>query len=320
MRIAIIGCGSIGRRHLNNMWQLGYRDILACDPVEGTRKAISDTLCIPTYADVREVWAQTPTVTLINTPSNLHIPLALQAAEVGSHLFIEKPLSHHMDQVDELLRLAAERRLVTLVGCNMRFHPGPARVKRWLEQGIVGQILGARLQTGSYLPRWRPQQDYRRSYSASPIWGGAILDCIHEIDLALWLLGEARLRAAVTRPATSLGLETDGLAEVLLEHANGTITNVHLNFVQRNYRRTIQILGSTGSIDWDWSAARVDWYGPEGELVERVMQPTDWQPPQMYLDEMRYFLDCVQTGVQTMNSLVTAARTLRIALAARSGQ
>ncbi|MBI3302266.1 MAG: Gfo/Idh/MocA family oxidoreductase [Deltaproteobacteria bacterium] len=317
MRLAIIGCGSIGKRHLANVLRLGYRNVLACDPVDTVRAAITAEFDVPVYSDAREVWAQRPDVTLINTPPHLHIPLAMQAAQVGSHVFIEKPLAHSLDQLEVLQGLVTAKRLITLVGCNMRFHPGPAQMKRLLDAGIVGQVLSARIQTGSYLPAWRPQQDYRQSYSASPVWGGAVLDCIHEVDLALWLLGEATLRAAVIRPATCLGLETDGLAELLLEHTGGAISNVHLNFVQRNYRRSIQIIGSTGTIEWDWTAACVDVYGPDGHLARHETHSPDWQTNQMYLDEMAHFLDCVQTRQPAINPLASAAQTLRIALAAR---
>ncbi len=318
MRIAIIGCGSIGRRHLANLVQLGYRDILACDPVAAARAAVAAEFGASVYAEAQDIWAQSPEATLITTPSHLHVPFALQAVGAGSHLFIEKPIAHCVDQLGLLLRLAHDKQLVTLVGCNMRFHPGPAQVKRWLEAGAIGQVLSARIQTGSYLPRWRPQLDYRQSYSASSVWGGAVLDCIHELDLASWLLGEARVTAAITRPAASLGLETDGLAEILLEHAHGAVSNVHLNFVQRNYRRSLQIIGSTGSLEWEWTAARADWYGPDGEVIESVPQPPGWQVNHMYLDELQHFLTCVQSGEATVNPLATAAATLCLALAVRS--
>ncbi len=318
MRIALLGCGSIGKRHLANLRQLGYRDILVCDPVAAVRDSIAAEFGIPVYAEAQAVWERRPAAVLITSPSHLHTPLALQAAEIKAHLFIEKPLSHSLERLDHLLQLVYEKQLVTLVGCNMRFHPGPAQVKHWLESEAIGCVLGARFQTGSYLPRWRPQSNYRQSYSASSTWGGAVLDCIHELDLAVWLLGEAQLAAAVTRPAASLGLATDGLAEILLEHTSGAVSNVHLNFVQRNYRRGIQIIGSTGSIEWEWSTARADLYGPDGAVMASIPQPTEWQVNQMYLDELQHFLTCVQTHEPTVNPLAAAMHTLRLALAARS--
>jgi predicted dehydrogenase len=246
------------------------------------------------------------------------VELALQAAFNNCHLFIEKPLSHTLDGIEDLLRTTQQQDLVTMVGCNMRFHPGPMQVKAWLDEGAVGSVLAARIRTGSYLPSWRPQQDYHRSYSASPHWGGAVLDCIHELDLALWLLGEATLARSLTRPAHSLGLETDGLAELVLEHTSGAISNVHLNFVQRNYRRSIEIVGSEGTIEWDYSAGCVDLYGPDGDLSVRVAHPTGWETNQMYVDEIDYFLEHARSGTASCNPIGSAARTLQLALAART--
>jgi predicted dehydrogenase len=222
-----------------------------------------------------------------------------------------------MDNLDDLLELVARRNLVTMVGCNMRFHPGPAMIKRLLKEGAIGKPLSARLQTGSFLPRWRPAQDYHQSYSASAEWGGAILDCIHEIDLALWYLGPARVHAAIHLPAQSIGLETDGLAEIILRHESGAVSSVHLNFVQRDYRRGCQIIGTEGTISWDFSEDYVRVFGPDGSLRESLPKPEGWQINQMYVDEMTHFLAAVRNGTQTMNPLEGGVAVLDVALTAR---
>ena len=316
-RIAIVGCGSMGRRHLQNVHYLGWTDVLVCDPSPVALPALAEPCAVRCYTSLEAVLEQEPTIVVVTAPSQVHVEVALAAAQANCHLFIEKPLAHTLVGLDTLLWETRQRRLITMVGCNMRFHPGPRQVKQWLEEGVVGRVLSARLHTGSYLPGWRPQQDYRQSYSASPVWGGAVLDCIHELDLALWLLGAARLVAAVTRPATSLGLETDGLAEMLLEHTTGAISSVHVNFVQRNYRRSIEIIGSSGSIAWDFHTASIDRYGADGTLVQRIQPPVAWQLNDMYVDEMAYFLRCVHAGEATCNPVARAAQTLALALAAR---
>jgi predicted dehydrogenase len=245
------------------------------------------------------------------------VPQALQAARSGCHLFIEKPLSHNRDGIADLIREVEYRDLVTLVGCNMRYHPGPATVKRLLDEDTFGRVLAARLHTGSYLPRWRPEQDSRSSYSASPKHGGAILDCIHEIDLALWCFGPARLVAAATLPATSLGLATDGLAEVLLRHDSGVLASVHLNFVQRNMQRYVQVLGTEGTICWDLGEKRVDVYDGGGRLDCRLPQPDGWEINQMYLNELSDFLEAIRTRQPSVNPLCGGLAALEIALVAR---
>jgi predicted dehydrogenase len=315
-RIAILGCGSIGLRHLRNLLALGYRDIVAYDPIEEARAAARD-LGAHACTHLDAIWEHEPDVALICTPSNLHPAHARAAAEHGAHLFIEKPVAHSLAGLTELTDLIAANGLIDLVGCNMRFHPGPALLKSLLAQESIGPILSARLHTGSYLPRWRPHQDYRASYSASPEWGGAVLDCIHEIDLALWLLGPAYLHAALTLPATAIGLETDGLAELLLAHANGALSSVHLNFVQRNYRRSIEVIGADGSLTWDFNQAVVCWYGPDGQIRQSYPQPENWALNDMYGAEMHYFLSCVRDGIPTFNTVAHATETLRIALQAK---
>lgn len=318
MRIAVLGCGSIGRRHLHNLAALGERDLLAFDPDTAALRALQDETGACCCDDLQDVWRRHPQVAIVTAPTNLHVELALAAARQGCHLFIEKPLSHSLDGIDALLGKAARRRLVTMVACNMRFHPGPITVKRLIEEGAVGRVIAARVHTGSYLPCWRPWQDYRHSYSASPEWGGAILDLIHEIDLALWYFGPGRVAAAAYLPADVIGLETDGLAEILVRHESGVLSSLHLNFMQRDYRRSCQVIGSEGTIYWDFEDRRVRVYGAEGGLSAEYPEPPGWEANQMYLDELSHFLECVRSGRPTVNPVTGGRDALQLALAAKA--
>lgn len=318
MRVAVLGLGSIGRRHARNLVSLGLSEVLAYDPAAGASEELCGDDKIRCYSRLEDLWNQKPDAVLVAAPSNTHVELALAAARRGCHLFIEKPLSSSTEGLDDLSAEIERCRLVNMVACNMRFHPGPSTVKSLLEAGAIGQVVAARIQTGSYLPTWRPGTDYRASYSASPEWGGAILDCIHEIDLALWYFGPAKLVCAARLPAAAIGLGTDGLAELLLSHSGGVLSNVHLNFVQRDYRRQCQVIGSEGTIYWDYERRHVAVYGPDGERHETLPEPPGWQANQMYMDELAHFLACVESGRQTVNPVADATATLGIALAARS--
>lgn len=315
-RIAVLGCGSIGRRHIQNLRVLGC-DVLAFDPLEAARTSMEKSDVFVT-GELEDVWQARPDAVVVAAPSDLHVELAMEAARRDCHLFIEKPLSHSLEGVDALCEETENRDLTTMVACNMRFHPGPAAVRRLMREGAVGDTLALRLQSGSFLPRWRPDSDYKNSYSASPQWGGAALDCIHEIDLALWLGGAARLVGALCVPARSLELETDGLCEMILQHESGACGSVHLNFVQRDYRRTCQIIGTQGTIYWDFSARRVDVFGPDGVLAQSFGEPDGWQVNDMYVDEMKHFLECARASTATVNPLRGGLDALRIALQARA--
>lgn len=317
MRLATLGCGSVGRRHIRNLKVLGVEHLVAFDVSSPVCRAVAQETGAAAVSTLDEVWEFGPDAAIVACPTNLHVELALAAARHNCHLFIEKPLSYSLEGLDELNAEARRRRLVTMVGCNMRFHPGPAKVKELIDRRAVGQVIAARVQTGSYLPKWRPWQDYRQSYSASPRWGGAILDCIHEIDLALWYFGGAEVVAAAHLPASPIALETDGLAEILLRHRSGVLCSVHVNFVQRDYRRCCQVIGSEGTIYWDLGQHRVDLYGPEGDVTQSFSEPERFDTNAMYVAEMRHFLDAVEGRVDSVNPLEAGRAAVEVALAAR---
>lgn len=319
MKALVLGGGSIGTRHLQNLKSLGVEQRAVVEPdVQQRGRALGQDEDVSGFARLEQGLEWGPDFVVIATPSHLHVGPALAAARRGCHLFIEKPLSHSMKDVETLQSEVVRRSLITMVACNMRFHPGPARVKTLLEEAVIGQVIAARLQGGSYLPRWRPGQDYQQSYSASPDWGGIIFDGIHEIDLALWYLGPARVVGAAHVPASTIGLTTDGLAEILLCHEPGVLSNVHLNFVQRDYRRTCQIIGSEGTIYWDFMERQIRIYGADGEMTQSYPEPAGWQVNQMYVDELSHFIDCVQRRRATINPLSGGVAALRIALDART--
>ncbi len=318
LRIAVLGCGSIGRRHLRNLSALGWHDLLAFDTAASALEAVRLETEAACYTDLHSLWQQQPQLVIVTTPSNLHVELALAAAQRGCALFIEKPLSHSLAGLDVLCAEAEDRHLTNMVGCNMRFHPGPAQIKRLLDEGAIGHILSARIHTGSYLPGWRPNTDYRQSYSANASQGGgAILDCIHEIDLALWYFGTGDVVGAASLPATSIGLAVEGLAELLIRHETGVLSSVHLNFIQHDYRRSCEVIGTQGSLYWDFGEGKVQCYRPSQERL-LIEQPADWTLNQMYLDEMRYFMNCVVNQQPTANNIQRAMATLQVALAAKS--
>jgi predicted dehydrogenase len=317
LRIGILGCGSIGRRHAQNLISLGQKDLVLFDPDPAARTTLETTPNASLVETLDDVWRSRPEVVFVTSPPHLHVRHALEAARRGCHLFIEKPLSHSWDGVDELCTEIDKRELISLVGCNMRFHPGPARIKKLLDQADIGRVISARIHTGSYLPEWRPGTDYRRGYSASAaMGGGAILDCIHEIDLALWYFGPGRLLAAASTPAATIGLDVEGTAELLIQHASGVLSSVHLSFVQRDYRRSCIVVGSEGTIEWDWQAGAVRRLGP-GEDACRWPLPSDWVVNDMYVAEVCDFLKCVAGRNATANPVGRAIEAVNLALEAK---
>ena len=319
LRFLIIGCGSIGKRHISNLIALNAGKIVAFDVRADRRREVESQLSVEAVDNLEDAWGQGPDVALITTPTSLHVPLALQAAEHGCHLFIEKPLSDRLDNgLDQLLAVVQQQGLVTLVGCNMRFHPGPALVKELLEQGAIGRVLFARVFGGSYLPDWHPWEDYRYSYSANAsMGGGCVLDGIHEIDLTRWYVGEVKMVAAMVSQISGLELDAEDVASIILQHVGGQHSEVHLDYVQRVRVRGCLVAGTEGSVAWEWSDHQVRWYRADQARWFEEPLPAEWSVNQMYVDEMAHFLQCVLSRRSTCNPVTEAAAVTRIALAAK---
>jgi predicted dehydrogenase len=317
MRVLILGGGSIGARHAQNLRSHLGVEVLVFEPVAARARTLEDS-GVAVTEEVDGAWGFQPEAVVVASPTQCHAEHVQEALERGCDVFCEKPLSYTDNALGELEALARERKRVTMVGCNMRFHFGPAKVKDLIERGTIGRVLSARIQCGSYLPRWRPGQDYRQSYSASERHGGAILDCIHELDLACWYFGVGTLRHAYVQRAEVLGLATDGLAEILVRHASGVTSSVHLNFVQRDYRRGCQIIGEKGTLAWDLEEGAVRVYGEAGQLEQRLADPGGRSLETMYVAEMRHFLGCCASRSDTGNGLGFARGVLGLALAARA--
>src|SRR6476646_4685737 len=116
MRLAILGCGSIGSRHARNAVALGERDVRLFDVDVERSRALASELSLASAGTLADVWEAKPDAALIATPSFQHVALAHEAAGHDCDLFVEKPLGNSLDGVSDLLLEARDRRLVSLVG------------------------------------------------------------------------------------------------------------------------------------------------------------------------------------------------------------
>jgi predicted dehydrogenase len=316
VKVAVLGCGSIGRRHLRNLAAMQDVELLAYDPSRvALHQASAEARCRP-VAHVTDLWRERPDAIVVAAPPAEHLRLIAAGLEAGCHVFVEKPLTHSLDGLDAILARSHEAGVTTMVGCNMRYHPGPAAIRQLVNDHTIGQVLTARLHTGSFLPQWRPETDFRTSYTSDPTQGGALLDCIHEVDLALWYFGKARVIGAAVQPARHLGISVEGIAEILVRHETGVLSSVHLNLVQRDYRRTCVVIGTEGTLYWDLEQPLI--LIRRADSPARVLPLNDHALNDMYVDELRDFLTCIRAGLPSPCPLEQGADAVRLVLCARA--
>jgi predicted dehydrogenase len=316
--VLIAGFGSIGQRHFRNLKSLGCQDFILYRTRQGTLDDEGAAGCRST-SDLAEALAWRPRMAIISNPTSKHIPVALAAARAGCDLFIEKPLSHELADCNELVDMVNSNKLVTMIGCQFRFHPLLGRLRNELQSGRLGVVISASAEWGEYLPAWHPWEDHRKSYSGrSDLGGGVILTLIHPLDYLYWLFGPVRRLCASTRAVASLGTEAgEDCAEIVAEFASGPLGRVHLDYFQRPPTHTLTIQGDAGSARLDFHANTLTWKMVEGaEQVETV--PAGFERNTMFVDEMRHFLTAVESRRPSDIPLADGVAVLDIALRAKA--
>jgi predicted dehydrogenase len=247
VRILVVGCGSIGRRHAANAAALAETAVVDVD--EAIARRCGEAHGVPAFPDLASGLSWRPDGVVVATPHDTHLEVAAAAIEAGADVLIEKPISHDARGVDAFLDRAEALGRRTFVVCNLRFHPAVATLRRHLAD--IGRPLFARAQYGNYLPDMRPGADYRALYCARrERGGGVILDGIHEIDYLAWFFGPVEAVACEAAKVSGLDIDVEDYASVCLRHVSGVRSEIHLDYVQRAKRRSCEIVGTEGTLVW----------------------------------------------------------------------
>ena len=318
MRFLIAGLGSIGRRHLRNLLALGERDIVLYRTHRSTLPD-EELAGFPTETDLQTALRRyRPDAVIVANPTALHLAVAIPAARAGAHLLLEKPIAHDLTGVDELRRAVRENGVRVLVGFQFRFHPTLRRVRQWLTEGAIGRPIFARAHWGEYLPGWHPWEDYRQSYAArADLGGGVVRTLSHPLDYLRFLLGEADLAWAFTAKLSDLQLQgVEDTAEIGLRFKNGAVASVHLNYHQRPPAHHLTVLGTQGTIRWEYASGEARlWRANVGEW-ETSPLPPNWERNAMFLAEMRHFLQVVRGEAEPICTLEDGIAAQRLVLSA----
>jgi len=310
----VLGLGSIGLRHATNLRKAGVA-CAAFDPLPD-RRELARSRGIAVVARREEIFgmARPGDALVIATPSAAHAEDLRNGIDAGLNLLVEKPIAHVADGLSGLLVSARRKGLVVYPGLNLRHHPGVKAAKEILDRGGIGVPLWATIQCSSYLPDWRPHQDYRTNYAAAAIGGGVILDIIHEFDLAWFLLGSYDVVGAHVRRTGTLEVAGEDYAAVLLRHGTGTGSTLQVDYVTRPQRRVTVVAGSHATLSVDVAGRSVTVEAGSGETT-RTRFESGFDDD--YFEEVRHFLACVRGEAEPACSAEEAVAVLDRALLAK---
>lgn len=309
-KIAIVGIGSIGSRHLRLVHELLPRcEVVIVRSGNGTRSE-KKNITEESFDSLQDAIDAGIQAAVISTPSAFHIDQMIMVMKAGIHVLVEKPLSNSIKNINTLLDIHQESKAIGLIGYCLRYDPAAVQFKEMLNEKKIGKILHVNIDCGSYLPDWRPGQDYRQSASAiKKLGGGVLLELSHELDYIRWFFGEVENVMAKLGNSSTLDIDVEDSAEILLHSMQGFNIGVHLDFNSRTDRRTCKARCTEGDLIWDAISKTVTWVPSGGsEEVKKFQYGCDY----IYREQLRHFFDCIENGQQPKVTVEDGIATLRI--------
>jgi len=249
VRVAIVGAGYVSKHHIAALRTLEFVDIVGiADLDRDAARAVADQFRIPYFCtDIADLAAKNPTAVYVLTPPATHCKLALQALEMGCHVFVEKPLAETVAQCDAMLELAREKGLLLSVNHSDRLDPVVLKALDTVRRGVCGDLVAVDFYRGSeyasYAGGPRSGVFAKGSYPFQDIG-------VHGLYLLEAFLGpvenlSVRWRSVARDPNF---LFDDWHVQARCERGLGRL---HLSWVSRPMQNRLLIQGTQGSIDVD---------------------------------------------------------------------
>ena len=267
------------------------------------------------FNSLDECIKQKPDIVFITNTTNLHVKTAIKLANANIHLFIEKPLSNSTKEIKLLLDTIRKRKLITMMGCVLRFNPGIQKIKKIISENKIGRVISVHAENGSFLPEWHSYEDYKKSYaSRNDLGGGVVLTNIHELDYLYWIFGNVQEVFSITGKFSELKIDVEDLSSILLRFSNDVIAEIHLDYFQKPSARSCKIVGTHGTLYWDSNKNHVLLYDVKKKKWIKKMKLKNYNINEMYLDEIKHFIKCVKKNEKSINPIEEGAKILNVAI------
>lgn len=274
LRILVIGTGSIGSRHANNLIQLGAEPItlsLRELGLEGVMAAITNT------TDAQGA--------VIATATQIRQELIEALAARDLPVYVEKPIAYEPKALADFYAAASQPQR-SMAGFMMRYHP---LLPHLVERALEDEIFRFDFEIGHDVTQWRANWNFGDSYAALPEGGGVMLDLCHELDLAHTLFP-----GAVARTVHSLGHAdfpgVDMATQITLS-APGSTGSVAMDYLSPVFLRRFRMRGQRAVSECDLLTGTLTRFTPDGA---RDVTKVAFDRNEMFLGAMGDFLALVE--------------------------
>lgn len=302
MKALIIGLGSIGVRHAETINRL-YPEIKLY--------ALRNSKSQNNFDFITNIYSLdqinfVPLFIIISNPTYIHGTTIENCIKFGCPLFIEKPITSKILEAEQLLIKLRDKNILTYVGCNLRFHP----ILQYFKNNFSKlKPLEVNIYSGSFLPKWRPNNDYKNSYSSHKKMGGGVhLDLIHEIDYCTWLFGFPNKISSLIRKVSNLEIDSCDYAHYLLDFET-FITCITLNYFRKEKKRQLEVIYENGLVNVDLINNKI--FSNDFDID---YSNSYFELQVTYDKQMTYFIENIKRDLPFENDFSTGLKNLKIAL------
>ena len=266
----IVGCGMISRWHLGAVESIDEAYLVGvCDAkYENAEKIAKENNCAAFESYEKMLECEDVDIVCICTPSGLHAPMAVMAANAKKHFVVEKPMAITKEQVESVIEATERNGVKGAVISQLRFTESIKYVKNAIENGELGDII-----IGDVYMKYYRSPDYYASADWRGTWemdgGGALMNQgIHGIDVLQYLVGPVKSVFGICK-TLARDIDVEDTANVVVEYENGAIGTIQgTTSVNPGYPRIISISGTKGTVELTEDViTRWDIEGNEGKAV-----------------------------------------------------
>ena len=320
---ALMGAGRIAQRHAELLGTgkiENGRLVAICDPQGDRAQQLAEKYGVPHFKSYEEMSAaESFDVGVVLTPSGMHGGHAIEVAESGRHVVVEKPMALTLSDADAMIGACDANGVKLFVIKQNRFNVPVQKMREALEAGRFGKIT-----MGTVRVRWCRRQDYYDQDEWRGTWaqdGGVLTNqASHHIDLLEWMLGDVETVYAQSRTAL-VDIETEDTAVVCLRFSSGALGVIEATTATRpvDLEGSISILGENGTVVIGGFAVNEmqTWEFADGNDADaEVLSKYSVNPPDVYgFGHKSYYdhvVDCLENGGPNLVGGLTGRRSLEL--------
>jgi predicted dehydrogenase len=255
-KILVVGLGSIGLRHARLLSERPDVELHVCETVKEHLDQAVAALKDPRVAghsDFSVALGEHPDIVFICVPNQFHVAVGLQAIAANADIFVEKPISDSVVSARKLVDAAGSAGRFIQVGYMLRLDDGLCRMKKLVDEGALGTLVGGRAMIGTYITLLNAKSPDRENNPNS-----LIVDYTHELDFIRWFFGDV---AAVKTMGARLGdlklKPQPNIVQVILKMESGALVQVHMDYIQFPQRRIFEVYGDRGTLSYDFMTGEI---------------------------------------------------------------